>query len=111
MSNGQKSNFSEHLLGTLYAQSKISLKIFLDITSYDCLREHLSAESMLRSCLSGAVTHLGHTTVFDCDEMQARELLSIARKHCPGAFAKLRITIHGQDDSINRKFPPKAWRN
>jgi hypothetical protein len=33
--------------------------------------------------------------------MQARELLSIARKHCPGAFAKLRITIHGQDDSIN----------
>ena len=65
------------------------MKIFLDITSYDCLREHLSAESMLRSCLSGAVTHLGHTTVFDCDEMQARELLVIARKHCPGAVRKI----------------------
>jgi len=44
---------------------------------------------MLRSCLSGAVTHLGHTTVFDCDEMQARELLVIARKHCPGAVRKI----------------------
>jgi|KBSSwiStaDraftv2_1062776.scaffolds.fasta_scaffold92056_1 hypothetical protein len=88
MSNGQKSNFSEHLLGTLYAQSKISLKIFLDITSYDCLREHLSSELMLRSCLSAAVM-LGNTRVVDCDETQARELLVIARNHCPGAVRKI----------------------
>ena len=88
MSNGQKSNFSEHLLGTLYAQSKISLKIFLDITSYDSLREHLSSELMLRSCLSAAVM-LGNTRVVDCDETQARELLVIARNHCPGAVRKI----------------------
>ena len=92
MSNGQKSNFSEHLLGTLYAQSKISLKIFLDITSYDCLREHLSSELMLRSCLSAAVM-LGNTRVVDCDETQARELLVIARNHCPGAVRKINEAI------------------
>jgi len=77
------------------------LKIFLDIMSYDCLMDHLSSEPMLGSLLSTAVILINNTRVFDCDEMQARELLSIARKHCPGAFAKLRITIHGQDDSIN----------
>jgi len=89
MSNGQKSNFYEHLLGTVYAQSKISLKIFLDITSYDCLREHLSSELMLRSCLSAAAMLLGNTRVVDCDETEARELLVIARNHCPGAVRKI----------------------
>jgi hypothetical protein len=64
------------------------LKIFLDITSYDCLREHLSSELMLRSCLSAAVM-LGNTRVVDCDETQARELLVIARNHCPGAVRKI----------------------
>jgi hypothetical protein len=51
--------------------------------------EHLSPQSMLRTCLSAAVMHVGHTKVFDCDEMQARELLVIARKHCPGAVRKI----------------------
>jgi len=32
---------------------------------------------------------VGHTKVFDCDEMQARELLVIARKRCPGAVRKI----------------------
>ena len=75
---------------TCQAGARRQVEIFLDITSYDCLREHLSAESMLRSCLSGAVTHLGHTTVFDCAEMQARELLVIARNHCPRAVRKIK---------------------
>jgi hypothetical protein len=79
----------------------MSLKIFLDITGYDCLMEHLSSEPMVGPFLSTAVMLINNTWVFDCDEMQARELLSIARKSCPGAFAKLRINIHGQDDSTN----------
>ena len=67
----------------------MSLKIFLDKTSYDCLSEHLSSESMLRSGLCPAIL-LGNTRVFDCDEMQARELLVIAQNHCPGAVRKIK---------------------
>jgi hypothetical protein len=32
---------------------------------------------------------LGNTRVVDCDETQARELLVIARNHCPGAVRKI----------------------
>ena len=67
-----------------------TVKIFLDIRSYDCLREHLSSELVLRSCLRAAVLRLGDTRVVDCDEKQARELLVIARNHCPGAVRKIK---------------------
>ena len=70
--------------------SQMSLKIFLDITSYYCLTEHLSSEEMLRSCLSASVMLLGNTRVFDCDEMQAHKLLVIARNHCPAAVRQIK---------------------
>ena len=69
--------------------SQMSLKIFLDITSYYCLTEHLSSEE-IRSCLSASVMLLGNTRVFDCDEMQAHKLLVIARNHCPAAVRQIK---------------------
>ena len=78
------------------------LKIFLDIASYDCLSEHLSSESMLRSSLSAAIL-LGNTRVVDCDEPQARELVVIARNHCPDAVRKINdaFFFHGRPNSIS----------
>ena len=69
------------------------MKIFLDITSYDCLREHLPSESMLRSCLGAPVMFFDNIRVFNCDEMQARELLVIARNHCPDAVRKINAAM------------------
>jgi len=68
----------------------MSLKVYLDIASYHCLWEYLSSEQMLRSCLSKSVMLLGNTRVFECDEMQVRELLVIARNHCPLAVRKIK---------------------
>jgi hypothetical protein len=65
------------------------LKIFLDITNYDCLREHLFSESMLRSCPSAAVMLVSNIRIVDCDEMQVREVLVIARNHCTDAVRKI----------------------
>ena len=36
---------------------------------------------------------LGNTRVFDCDDIQARELLVIARNHCPAAVRKIKEAI------------------
>jgi hypothetical protein len=69
------------------------VKIFLDITSYDCLWEHFSSESVLKSCLSTAVLCLDKVTVFKCDETQAREVLVIAQKHCPGAVRRIKAAM------------------
>jgi hypothetical protein len=66
------------------------MKIFLDIASYYCLREYLSPEQVLRSCLNTSVMLLGNIRVFDCDETQVRELLVIARNHCPAAVRKIK---------------------
>ena len=48
---------------------------------------------MLQSCLSEAVLCFGKVTVFECDEMQARELLVVAQKHCPGAVRRIKAAM------------------
>jgi hypothetical protein len=68
------------------------LKIFLDITSYDCLRKHLSSETLLGSALEVAPL-LGSARVVDCDEVKARDLLFCARSHCAGAVGRLSEAI------------------
>ena len=36
---------------------------------------------------------LGKVRVFDCDEMQARELLVLASNHCPDAVRKINAAM------------------
>jgi hypothetical protein len=64
------------------------VKIFLDVTSYDCLRKHLSSETLLGSSLEVAPL-LGNTRVVDCDDVKARDLLFCAKRHRPGAVARV----------------------
>ena len=78
--------------GTLKTHKEMSLKIFLDIKSYDCLSEHLSSELMLGSNLNEAPL-LGTTRVVDCDNEKARDLLFCARSHCPGAVTRIAEAI------------------
>jgi len=63
------------------------LKIFLDVASYDCLRKYHSSD------VTNAAVLLGSTWVIDCDDMEARELLLVARSHCPNAVGRIAAAI------------------
>ena len=62
----------------------MKLKIFLDSDSYEWLWSHVPLQALSRAALRQAVL-LGHTRVIDCDDVEARDLLSSAQGHCPGA--------------------------
>ena len=63
------------------------LKIFLDVASYDCLRKYHSSD------VTNVAVLLGSTWVIDCDDMEARELLLVARSHCPNAVDRIAEAI------------------
>ena len=62
----------------------MKLKIFLDSDSYECLLNHVPDQAPGRAAISEAVL-LGHTRVVDCDDVEARDLLSSAQGYCLGA--------------------------
>ena len=66
------------LNGTL---SRMKLKLFLDKDSYECLLNHLPHQSPSRAAINGAVL-LGNTRIVDCDDVEARDLLSSAQGYC-----------------------------
>ena len=69
------------LNGTL---SRMKLKLFLDKDSYECLLNHLPHQAPSRAAINAAVL-LGNTRIVDCDDVEARDLLSSAQGYCLGA--------------------------
>ena len=70
----------------------MKLKLFLDIDSYKCLLKNVPDRAPSRAAISEAVL-LGNTRVIDCDDVEARDLLVRARRHCPGAVARIAEAI------------------
>jgi len=70
----------------------VKLKIFLDGDSFECLLNHVPRPALSRDAINEAVL-LGNTRVIDCDDVEARDLLVRARRHCPGAVARIAEAI------------------
>ena len=73
-------------------RTALKLKIFLDSDSYQCSLSHAAHPALSRTSIIAAVL-LGNTRVVDCDDVEARELLACARRHCPDAVTKIAEAI------------------
>lgn len=65
----------------------MKLKIFLDLESYQCLKEHIT-HAPSRAAIDTAV-QLGNTRVIECDDTVVRDLLVCAQNHCPDAARRI----------------------
>ena len=70
----------------------LKLKIFLDISSYDCLVKCIYSDALSRAAINAAGP-LGNSRVVECDDIEARDLLFCAKSHCPGAVDKIAEAI------------------
>jgi hypothetical protein len=70
----------------------LKLKIFLDISSYDCLVKCIYSDALSRAAINAAGL-LGNTRVVECDDIEARDLLFCAKSHCPGAVDRIAEAI------------------
>jgi hypothetical protein len=98
---------SRHLSFFLRKGGLMEITISLFAQDYECLLNHVSAESAADHTLRTAAisSHAGPDALYQsydiiCDERQAEELRKTAQQHCPDVLPKI-------DDAIKKALPKR----
>lgn len=88
----------------------MTLKIFLGVKSFHCLKQSIPAGSRSKSIIAKAI-HLdlfGRNAVLSCDETEARNLLIYAT-HCPGVIASIHKVLRDAGLPLENPDPVKVF--